>query len=95
MAADFVQLFAGRGVECAHAIAGPELPTTAVFTPERVILSSTDPPPHDLVLAFTAGEPLDAWRSRVGPVLASLPAVGFASPFVRTIPGTDTYTDQL
>jgi hypothetical protein len=24
-----------------------------------------------------------------------LPAVGFASPFLRTIPGTDAYVDDL
>ena len=86
---------AGHGAECAHAIASPELPTVAVFTPDRVILAATVPPPHDVVLGFTADDPLDAWRSRVGPVLASLPGVGFASPFIRTIPGTDTYTDEL
>jgi hypothetical protein len=86
---------AGRGIECAHAIAGPELPTVAVFTPERVILTGTDPPPHDLVLGFTADDPLAVWRSRVAPALPSLPRFGFASPFVRTIPGTDAYVDQL
>ena len=73
----------------------PRLPVAAVFTPERVILSEVDPPPFDLVLGFTAGDPIDAWRARVEPMLASLPAVGFASPFLRTIPGTDTYVDDL
>jgi hypothetical protein len=76
-------------------VAGPELSTFAVLAPERVIISATGPPPHDLVLGFTPGDPLAAWGARVEPVLPQLPSVGFAGPFVRTIPGTDTYTDEL
>ena len=38
---------------------------------------------------------LDAWRSRVEPALAQFPSVGFASPFLRTIPGTDAYVDDI
>lgn len=86
---------AGGGSEAISAIAGPELPVIGLFTPERVILSEAEPPDHDLVLAFTTGDPLDAWHARVAPALASIPDVGFASPFVRTIPGTDTYVDEL
>jgi len=85
----------GSGRAGAEQLVGPELPVAAVFTPERVILSEFVPPPFDLVLGFTAGDPLDAWRARVDPALASMPAVGFASPFVRTIPGTDTHIDEL
>ncbi len=85
----------GDGPDCAQLLAGPELPIAAVFTPERVIMSEVDPPPFDLVLGFTDGDPIDAWHSRVEPALASLPTVGFASPFLRTIPGTDTYMDQV
>ncbi len=80
---------------CAREIAGPELPVVVGFTSERVILSQADPPPHSLVLGFTPDDPLTAWRSRVEPALARLPAVGFASPFLRTIPGTDAYVDDL
>jgi hypothetical protein len=85
----------GRGAECAHAIASPELPTVAVFTAERVIMTGTNPPPHDLVLGFTHEDPLEAWHGCIEPVLPALPGVGFASPFLRTIPGTDTYVDDL
>ena len=80
---------------CAREMVAPELPVVVGLTPERVILSQADPPPHALVLGFTPGDPLEAWRSRVEPALARLPAVGFASPFLRTIPGTDAYVDDL
>ena len=86
---------AGQGAACAAAVAGQELSTVAVFSPQRVIMSATDAPPHELVLGFTPGNPLDAWRARVEPALPTLPSVGFAGPFLRTIPGTDTYVDQL
>jgi hypothetical protein len=51
---------------------------------ERTILSSVQPPRHSLVLAFGADldEPMPT-------------GVGFASPFLATIPGTDTYADDL
>jgi hypothetical protein len=78
-----------------HEIAGPEIPVTAMFIPERTILTEHEPPPFDLVLGFTTGDPIAAWRARVAPALSRLPGVGFASPFLRTIPGTDAYTDDL
>jgi hypothetical protein len=80
---------------CAREIAGPEVPTIVGLTPELVLLSQADPPDHALVLGFTPDDPLTAWRSRIQPALAKLPAVGFASPFLRTIPGTDAYVDDL
>ena len=86
---------AGGGAEAISAIAGDELPVVALFTPERVILGEAEPPEHDLLLGFTPGDPIAAWHARVAPALGSLPQVGFASPFLRTIPGTDTYVDSL
>jgi hypothetical protein len=85
----------GSGASVAAAILGSELMTAAVFAPERVILTQAEPPAHDLVLGFTRGDPVAAWEARVAPVLADVPGVGFASPFLRTIPGTDAYTDDL
>jgi hypothetical protein len=85
----------GLGADCARAVVSSAVPTAAVLSPERVILGDADPPPHELVLAFTVGDPLEAWRARVAPVLESLPQVGFASPFLRTIPGTDAYVDEI
>ena len=85
----------GEGAPAAASVVGRELPVATVFTPERVILSDVEPPAIDLVLGFTADDPVDAWRARVEPALASIANVGFASPFLRTIPGTDTYVDDL
>lgn len=85
----------GVGPELATAIVGPQMPTAVTFTPARVILGDVDPPPHDLVLGFSAGDPLEAWRAAVAPTLERWPSVGFASPFVRTIPGTDAYINEL
>jgi hypothetical protein len=86
---------AGGGASGADAIVGGAVPVAAVLSPERVIMAETEAPPHDLVLGFTTGDPIDAWRALVEPALASIPDIGFASPFVRTIPGTDTYVDDL
>jgi hypothetical protein len=82
----------GDGVGIAEQFVGPGHATAAVFTRERVILATADPPEHDLVLGFTPTDPIAAWRTAVMPLLDR---VGFASPFLRTIPGTDTYTDDL
>jgi hypothetical protein len=90
-----IAVAADDGSQVVAAIAGPEVPVVALFTPERVILAETEPPPFDLVLGFTVDDPVDAWNARVAPVLPSLPGIGFASPFLRTIPGTDAYVDDL
>ena len=81
--------------ELVGAILGPDIPVSVGLAQERVILSQAEPPPHAIVLGFTPGDPLDAWRSRVEPALARFPSVGFASPFLRTIPGTDAYVDDI
>ena len=62
----------GPASACARS-SGPELPVAAVFTPERVILAEVEPPPHDLVLGFTAGRSARRVARRgVEPALASL-----------------------
>ena len=53
-----------------------------------------------LQLAFVTDDPLDAFDGRFTALGADLAASGlgeivFASPFLATVPGTDTYTDQL
>jgi hypothetical protein len=63
---------------------------------QRVLVSVLDDvAPHSLVLAFVDGDVIDVWRHRVVPALSSLAGVGFASPFLATVPGTDTYVDEL
>ena len=82
----------GAAVDMAAALVSDDIPTVAVFATERTILTTTEPPAHELVLGFTPGDPVAAWSRRGGPLVNG---VGFASPFVRTIPGTDAYTDDL
>jgi hypothetical protein len=57
---------------------------------ERTIVSQAEPPPHNLALAFCA-DPLQTF----GTVTEQIAGAGFASPFLATVPGTDTYTDEL
>jgi hypothetical protein len=60
------------------------------FELERTIIASADPPPHTLSLVRVAGDPIVAFAE------LDVPAdVGFASPFLATVPGTDTYTEDL
>jgi hypothetical protein len=67
----------------------PDAPCTVVLELGRTILSSADPPAHELMLAFCAEDPLEAFE-RWSPN-----DVRFASPFLATVPGTDTYTEDL
>ncbi len=62
----------------------------AVLAPSRVVLSEVDAGEHLLILAFTTGDPIAASERVDLP-----PGTGFASPFLATVPGTDTYTDDL
>ena len=53
-----------------------------------------------LHLHFSLHDPLAVWDERYAPIGADLEAAGlgrivFASPFLATVLGTDTYTDQL
>jgi hypothetical protein len=62
---------------------------------KRTIMSDSEPDDHVLVLGFCRDDPLAVWRDSVAPALERAPGLGFASPFVRTVPGTDRYTDEL
>ena len=53
-----------------------------------------------LILVWVDEDPLEVWDDRfakLGDAFADagLGAIVFASPFLTTVPGTDTYTDQL
>jgi hypothetical protein len=61
-----------------------------LLTLERTIISQAEPPPHSLALAFCA-DPIATF----GTVAEMVAGAGFASPFLATVPGTDTYTDDL
>jgi hypothetical protein len=55
---------------------------------ERTIISSANPGQHRLALTFTA-DPVGTFPA------FDVASVGFASPFLVTIPGTDTYTEEI
>jgi hypothetical protein len=76
-----------------------DAPLVVALTQERLIVSVLDEPvidaaSHVLALAFVHGDVARAWCDTIEPALAGVPLL-YASPFVRTIPGTDTYTDEL
>lgn len=52
-----------------------------------------------LLMAFTDGDPRECWDTfaGLGEAIAAggLATLSWAAPFVPTVPGTDTYTDQL
>ncbi len=57
----------------------------------RTVISQAEPPPHELVIGFCAGDPLTEFAA----LRPDLDGCGFASPFLATVPGTDRYTDEL
>ena len=80
----------------AAGLVGPELPVIAALRRERVLVSTLgEPASRVLLLAFVDGDVLDVWSRLAAPALAARADVGFAGPFLATIPGTDTYTDEL
>jgi hypothetical protein len=54
-----------------------------------------EPADHSLLLAFVTGDPQDVWTRALAPAVHALPGIGFAGPFISTIPGTDAYVDDL
>lgn len=77
-----------------------------VFTPVPLLgdappdVPRDDAPDRFLHLAFLDDDPLEVWDERfaaVGPAFAAagLGSILFQSPFLPTVPGTDTYTDRL
>jgi hypothetical protein len=88
-------MFAFDGRRCRGVVAlSHDVPvdayTTIGLTLERTIVSSADPPQHDLVLAFCASDPIGA----LGAAHVRR-EIGFASAFLPVIPGTDAYTEEL
>jgi hypothetical protein len=80
----------------ASGLVGPELPVIVALRRERLLVSALgDPAAHLLLLAFVGGDTIDVWCRLVAPVLRRRDDVGFAGPFLATVPGTDTYVDDL
>jgi hypothetical protein len=63
---------------------------------ERTIISQAEPPPHDLLFVLCERDPLATFAAR-RKRFDGRGAVGgtFASPFLATVPGTDTYAGDL
>jgi hypothetical protein len=74
-----------------HAVPKLDVSVAVGLTLERPIVSEAAPPPHELVVGLCAGDPIAAFRS----ISSVVDGCGFASPFLATVPGTDTYTDDL
>jgi hypothetical protein len=74
-----------------HVVPRLDLAVTIGLRLSRTIVSRAEPPPHELVLGMCAGDPLAEFAA----LASSVEACGFASPFLATIPGTDTYADDL
>lgn len=86
--------------------AHPPLPADQVaeFTPVPLLANAPKDVPltaeteRVAMLAFDESDPLDHWdgyRAFADALAAEGGKVVFAAPFIKTVPGTDTYTDQL
>jgi hypothetical protein len=78
----------------------PELDVSVALTQQRLVLSALeapldDPARHVLLLAFTAADPITLWHDEVRDRALEFGAIGFGGPFLATVPGTDTYADDL
>jgi len=76
------------------------------FTPIPLLGNAPSDVPRDEAkdrfchLYFVDGDPVEIWDEQLASLGDDLAATGlgtvvFASPFISTVPGTDTYTDQL
>jgi hypothetical protein len=81
----------------AGGLVGTQVPLVVALRRQRILVSTLgEPEPHVLLLAFVDGDVIDVWQRRVVPALARRGSdVGFAGPFLATVPGTDTYVDRL
>jgi hypothetical protein len=77
------------GVIVASSAVAVDATTQVTLALERTIVSSANPPAHELVIAFCNDDPMRAFVS------APTEGLAYASPFLATIPGTDTYTEDL
>ncbi|HEX5616568.1 MAG TPA: hypothetical protein VFZ83_15550 [Acidimicrobiia bacterium] len=77
----------------AQALAAPEMPLLVGLAPERTIMAEVTPDDHVVVIGFCTEDPRVVWERRVAPALD--PAASGGGPFLRTVPGTDRYVDEL
>jgi hypothetical protein len=80
----------------AEALLDAEVPTVVGLRRARLLVSAlADAPDHSLLLAFVTGDPQEVWTRAIAPAVAARADVGFAGPFLTTVPGTDAYVDDL
>jgi hypothetical protein len=79
----------------AHRALANDMHLLLAFASSRTIMSTTDAVDHVLLLGFCRKDPLAVWHDRVAGRIGDVPGLGFASPFLRTLPGTDAYVDDL
>ncbi len=72
---------------------GVSAPAVVRLTLERPVISSADPPPHDLTVVFCREDPIAAFAAAAR--LGGLADAGFASPFHTIVPGEHAYLDDL
>jgi hypothetical protein len=85
----------------------PSAAMCLVFTPVPIPDAAPKDIPRDptdaqrlLLMWFVDRDPADVWEAEFSGIAKELDATGraktlFAGPFIPTVPGTDTYTDQL
>ena len=86
----------------------PGCDATAVFTPVPLLDTAPKDVPQDddtaparvVVVGFVDGPPLEMWDHNMVEFEGRIPSdqvgrIGWAGPFLRTIPGTDSYCDEL
>jgi hypothetical protein len=82
--------------EWARARLDAEVPTIVGLRRSNLLVSKLgEPADHTLLLAFVTGDPQDVWTRAIAPAVHARADVGFAGPFLATIPGTDEYVDDL
>jgi hypothetical protein len=90
----------GTATEFARSLVGGGVALAVVLRQERLVVSVlgdaavSDPASHALVVGFVDRDVLATWRTRIEPALRGKD-VGHAGPFLRTVPGTDTYVEDL
>jgi hypothetical protein len=108
VAAFVIDLAPGKtGADVAAFLKARDLPGDVALSGSPIPLDPTSPKdvPVDAVeravfVSFSLEDPKAVWEDRYLPLAkvieeAGLGKIAFASPFIPTVPGTDTYTDQL